>query len=500
MPNIMKRLKYAASAAGVAYKSAFNSGDWISSDRPGNIYSSGNYNRDWNPGTALNYGALAGELWHNSACQAVLNWIIRAWPESYPCVKKKVGDEKVIVKDHPLVDILLNPNEYDDDTVLWAGTIISFWCDGNAYWRINRTRGGAIGEFEYVPHWSISPYRTPGSMSRMPEYYNLNYHGKRLEIPVYDIVHFKFGIDPHNDLLGMSAWASVAREVYTDNEAVNYTATTLRNRGSAWMIVSPKDADAVFEDGDRVKKKIIDGTTGDNRGGVIIMDGSVDVNLPAPMNENGLFNIRKIPETRICALAGIPGMAVGLAAHLERSTFANTEQAEGAAWNTIVAVQRMLGRQLTKQVLWRKENYNQPVNSIFAGFDYSEVRALQPDTAGEWERIGEAYDRGLVDTTEARADMGLEPFTSAQQAEVTGRLQAMKPVSPLAGNKPGTTATPAKSDETDDEEPPAGITVKTPDDIPPKSGGDAEDLPVENKQLDLGIRIRKQIGEMWQTA
>lgn len=33
---------------------------------------------------------------------------------------------------------------------------------------------------------------------------------------------------------------------------------------------------------------------------------------------------------------------------------------------------------------------------------------------------------------------------------------------------------------TDDEEPTAGVAVKTPDDAPaPKSGGNAEDLPVE---------------------
>lgn len=64
----------------------WSSGDWVSSNRPGNVYSS---NRSWyfEPQTAINYAALVGDIWTNSAVQAVLNWIIQAWPESYPCVR-----------------------------------------------------------------------------------------------------------------------------------------------------------------------------------------------------------------------------------------------------------------------------------------------------------------------------------------------------------------------------------------------------------------------------
>src|SRR5689334_8869569 len=77
---------------------AFNSGDWVNSSAPGNVYSSGGYRYDYSPGTSINYATLAGAYWENSACQAVLNWLIRAWPESYPCVKRYgEGGKKLVV-------------------------------------------------------------------------------------------------------------------------------------------------------------------------------------------------------------------------------------------------------------------------------------------------------------------------------------------------------------------------------------------------------------------
>lgn len=466
-PKLTDRIK----AAFAGLKSGFNSGDWVSSNFPGNRYNSSRSGfGNWTPGTNIDYGSLAGDLWKNSMCQAILNWIIRAWPESYPCVKEMQKGKKVVVDDHPLTALLMNPNEFDDDTTLWGATILSFWCDGNAYWRINRTRGGQIGEFEYVPHWAISPYRSPGSTRPGPEKYILGTANGNIDLATWDVVHFRFGRDPENDMLGMSPWASVAREVYTDNEGVNYTASTLRNGGAAWMVVSPKDPKEGFADTEQIRDKIEEKTTGDNRKRVLVLDGAVDIVFPPSYKDMGMLDVRRIPESRAAALSGIPGMAVGFASAQERSTFANTEQAEAAAWNTIICVQRMMGRQLTKQVLWEPRNYNCKPNTIFAGFDYSEVRALQPDTQGEWERIGEAYDRGLLDEDEARADMGLEAFTPKQRAAVAERLKPA-PAAPAAP-KPG--------------------------DLPAGSPSPGAGKAIEAAQI--GVMIREQIAAGWRAG
>lgn len=424
-------------------KTAFNSEDWVSSSLPGNRYSSSRSNYDWNPGTSINYAALAGDLWQNSACQSVLNWIVRAWPESYPCVKRERANKKVIIPDHPLTALLMNPNPYDDDTTLWGATVISFWTDGNAYWRINRTRGGQVGEFEYIPHWAIQPKRNFNSSSPGADFYELATSGGPVKIAPYDIVHYRFGKDPYNDLLGLSAWASVAREVYTDNEAVNMVATTLRNGGSAWMIVSPTGENA-FEDGNQVKDTIEAKTTRDNRGRVIVLDVGTKVDFPPPIKDLGVNDLRRIPETRICALAGIPAMAVGLAAGLERSTFSNAEQAESAAWRTIVAVQRMMGRQATKQVMWEPKNFGSSANALayYVGFDYSDVRALQEDANALHERTREDFLANIISRGEARAVQGMDDIDAGAEVFSADLVQVVSPSKPIqnAANQAGVEA------------------------------------------------------------
>lgn len=425
MPNIIKR----AATALAAFKSSWYSGNWVDSDLPGNRSIGA---RDWHfePQTNLNYGAIVGDIWTNSAVQACLNWIIRAWPESYPCIKEKdpKTGKKVLVEDHPLLAILEAPSEFTDDTILWAGTILSFWCDGNAYWGINRKRNGEIGEFVYLPHFQVQPKkRNDYDVTRVsdgPDYFEYyDYRGFRYEIPVEDIIHFRFGIDPRYPLMGLSPWASVDRHVFTDNEAINYVAATLGNKGTAWAIVTPKDANTSFGDLAEVKTKIVSATTGDKRGGVLVLDAGINLDMPPTMREQGVNELHRLPETRVCALAGIPAITIGFASGIERSTFSNTDQAEAAAWNTIVAVQRMMGRQATRQIFRRPGAFPQyeRANStrlFYIGFDYSEVRALQPDKQKEWERVGEAYDRGLITDTEARMEMGYDKLTALQRLEL----------------------------------------------------------------------------------
>lgn len=412
-------------------KTAYNAGDWVVSSAPGNVYSSGRIRYNTDPGTNLNYSLLAGSFWNNSACQAVLNWIIRAWPESYPCVKRPgEGGKKLVVADHALTRILMNPNEFDDDTVLWAGTIISFWCDGNAYWRINRTKGQKVAEFEYIPHWAVMPHREPDSASPGPDYYRINTLKGPVDADPWDIVHFRFGKDPYNDLLGMSPWNSVNREVYTDNEGCNYTATTLRNRGTAWMIVSPNSADGEIDDPTAVRDLIEARTTGDNRGRVVVLTGGVKIDQPGPMKDMDVTGLRQVPVHRICALAGIAVDSIDLGDAGDHVTFQNQKAADAKSWNTLVQVQRMMGRQLTKQVLWEPRNFNETPLTLFAGFDYSEVRALEVQKGEEWDRILKAIKDGVITRDEGREEMGYDACTDAQKQEIEEYLQSFLPEPP----------------------------------------------------------------------
>lgn len=406
----------AISAIHTNLRAFWGSGNWVDSNHARTLSPS-----SWSPQTNINYAELVGDIGQNSAVQAVLNRITMAWGESYPCVKRAQGDKKVIADDHPLADILHHPNTAYDDTVLWAGTIASFWGDGNAYWGINRNATGALEELVYIPHQCLTPKRFEGSRNPGPDYYEFYDRGKSRKISPLDIVHFRFGIDPWNDMLGMSPWKSVAREVYTDNEALNYINSGLKNGGATWMVASPKHPDAYFDNPAAVKAKIEAQTTGDSRHRVLVMDGATEFTFPPSMKDTGPDALRRTPETRIAALAGFPAIWCGFQAGLERSTYSNTEQAEKDAWRTMVAVQRIMGRQLTMQTIGRPGNFETRYHNkkFYAGFDYSEVRALQPDKALEWDRVGKAYSVYRVITIdEARAEIGYDALTEDQRLEL----------------------------------------------------------------------------------
>jgi len=443
-------------AAGLGLKTFdWNSGDWVSTSLPGNRYSSSRTYWGGEPGTSINYAALVGDLWTNSAVQACLNWLWQAWPESVPCIEEtKRGVQKPVkVEDCPLLDLLLWPNGAYDDTVLWAGTILSYWCDGNAYWLVNRMKNGDAGEFEYIPHTQMCPKRRPDSRNIGPDYFEMTRSGKPEEVPVGDVVHFRFGIDPWNTLKGLSGWASVRRHVYTDNGAVNYVANTLRRGGAPWSIWTAESADMVIPDLDATARSIEAKTSGDNQGGVMVMDYGLKATFPPSLKQQAVDSFHRIPETRICALAGIPPMAIGLASGLERSTFANTEQAQVAAWQTILAVQRMMGRQATQQLIRRPRDTKGKVSyfaqweaanakrDVWVAFDTSDVRALQPDLVAEWERIGKARDRSLLTEDEARAEMGYDPKTPEQRTADAPKPAPVVLAPNAAQNGNGATAT-----------------------------------------------------------
>lgn len=364
-------------------------------------------------GTNLNYAALVGDVWQNSAVAACLNWMLTAFPEAPPCLKE-VGDNgktSLAADSLGVTRLLESPNPSYDDTVLWAGTLLSFVCAGNAYWFKVRDGAGRVKELWYVPHFQVVP-RWKGD--DFISYYEYHPGGNSQIIPVEDVIHFRFGVDPYNPRLGMAPLSSVLREIYTDTQATNYSAAILRNFGSPGVIISPKDSKtAGFDptvdsawDAQSLAKLYKAKTTGDQQGEPLVLDGAVDVNFPSNSPESmALDVIRKYPEARICAVMGIPAMVVGLNVGLERSTFSNYAEARSAAWeDCLLPIMRVMGRQATGQLL--RVDYPQAEKFVI-GFNTAEVRALSEDTDAKHTRAREDYKAGLLDRAESKAEIGM---------------------------------------------------------------------------------------------
>src|SRR5690348_3217798 len=88
------------------------------------------------PQTKFDYQTAVGEPILNSAVAACINWILRTFPEAPLLLQKKdasKGGVYVPVEEHPLTDLIHNPNPYYNETILWMGTLLSFNLNGNAY-------------------------------------------------------------------------------------------------------------------------------------------------------------------------------------------------------------------------------------------------------------------------------------------------------------------------------------------------------------------------------
>lgn len=356
-------------------------------------------------GSRVDYGRMVDPE-TNSIIMACVNWIARTWPEAPPAVWAKATDGTLKrIHDHPLSDLLLKPNPFYSGGALWMGTILSWVLDGNAYWIKERNIQDGVVELWYTPHWLIEPKASLSDPTVFIDHYEYRPTGFPIKIAPENVVHLRYGIDPHNVRKGLSQLKSLMRELWTDEEAANYTGSILRNMGVPGLVISPKGEFSAEPSSDEVRETkayYTQNTTGDHRGEPIVMKGPTEVHEfganPEQMNTRSL---RQIPEERVTAILGIPAAVVGFGTGLEQTKVGATmkELREMAYENNIIPTQRLFAEDISNQLV--PDFVPQPKTVKF-GFDVSEVRVLQDDENKRAERWGLMVEKGYAMVSEAR--------------------------------------------------------------------------------------------------
>lgn len=361
----------------------------------------------------INYAAEVGDGLNSSLVSAVLMWIARNFPEAPPAVWLKdaaTGQERP-EPGHRLVRLLERPNPFFTGPLLWWATVVDWHSRGNAYWLKNRNRAtGFPEELYWLPSWMVRP--ESDSASELITHYVYTVDGVELRIEPERIVHFRYGSDPENPRLGYSPLQAVIREVYTDDEAANFTATLLRNMGVPGIIVSPDiegegGGAAITElEAEAVKDHIRSSFTGDKRGDVAVLTGRTKLQqFGFSPEELILRELRRIPEERVTSATGIPAIVVGLGAGLDRSTFSNMSEAREAAYEAgLIPMQKILAEEVRFQLL--ADFVDDPHEWLF-GFDLSKVRVLQEDLYRQAQRLDLGVRGGWARVAEARRASGL---------------------------------------------------------------------------------------------
>jgi HK97 family phage portal protein len=359
----------------------------------------------WLPRSKFDWLKAVGDGTSSSTVMAPLLWIIRTFPEAPPELFQKLDDgQEEPQRDHPLLRLLQRPNAWYSGAILWMATLVDYYVDGNAYWIKIRDKGGRVRELWWAPHWTMQPY---GDDKNYILFYAYTPGGtESYRVMPSDVVHFRFGLDSDNPLKGFSPLKSVLREVFTDDEAANFTASLLRNMGVPGLLVSPDTDNPPSEtDVAETKAYIKSHFGGDNRGEALVMSGKTKVQefgfSPEQMN---LKDIRRIPEERVSAVLGVPAVVAGLGAGLDRSTFTNYAEAREAAYEqTIIPTQRILAEDVRFQLV--AEFVADPFAWRF-GFDLTNVRVLQEDRTKLEQRLNRGLRAGGIKRSEYRRALG----------------------------------------------------------------------------------------------
>lgn len=359
--------------------------------------------------TAINYATEIGDGRGNSIVEATLGWIAKKFPEAPPQVLHRVAKgEYEAVPDHRLTQLLRRPNPFYSGITLWMATLAD-WKLGNAYWLKGRAVGNNVVELWWVPSTLMTPKWPESEDNRVfISHYEYSPNGKPLRVEVQDVVHFRNGIDPNNVRLGLSTLGSVLREIFTDNEAANYTASLLRNLGVPGALISPSDGDTEIpaEDVPEIKAQWQARFTGDRRGEVMVSGRPVKVETigfsPEQMN---LKDLRRLPEERITAVLGPAAIVAGMGAGLDRSTYANMAEAREASTEDELAPDWVFfAEEIRAQLL---PDFDDPAVSDFR-FDLSKVRALQEDQNALADRLNKMVLAGRLTVNQSLAMQGLE--------------------------------------------------------------------------------------------
>lgn len=393
--------------------------------------------------TSRDYASQIGDPARNSIVASVVGWIARNFPEAPVQITHLVdgaivGILRSATGPGAMLKLLERPNRYYSGVLMWMATVMDFYTSGNAYWLKQRAPSGRVVGLWWAPRQTMKPAWPADRTDVFISHYEYTVDGIVYEIPEQDVVHFRDGIDPNNTRLGLSKLASLFREIFTDDEAANFTASLLTNLGVPGVILAPSNTGMVQGrvDPETIKKTFMEKFGGDKRGEPMVLTSPTDVKVlswsPEQMN---LKELRRIPEERISGVLGVAAVVAGLGAGLDRSTFTNFGEARKAAYEeSVIPMQRLLAAELEVQLLPEFASEDQiEREGMDVAFDIRNVRALQESVDAIWRRHESAATKGLITRKRFKQAIG-EPTTDADNVYVIPNNYML--IEPDGGNQP----------------------------------------------------------------
>jgi len=334
--------------------------------------------------------------------------VLRVYPDSVG------GNLAEPLPDHRLRRLVAQPNPATNECELLQLSIVHLDLSGNCFWLIVRGRDGIPTEL-----WPIRPdlIRIIPSPTN-PRVWSYGYiadptsgiYGGPTEvIPISrrDVVHIKYP-NPLDMYFGQAPMRPATRAVTVDNARTDFVDTLLRNDAVPRVVITTQQQidDKIVE---RLEERWFRRFGGANRGRPAFLQQGMDVKvLGLNMTDLEFGELSGSTEAQICQALRVPPIIASAKVGLDRSTFANMEEAEAYFWkHTMMDLQHLFLGGIRSQILPEFLGVGRP--RIDIRWDNSDVLALQEAESSRWERATNALARGGITVNDFRQVVGLDP-------------------------------------------------------------------------------------------
>lgn len=376
------------------------------------------------PQTTFNYADEVRPVWMSSVVMPILTWSWNVWDEA-PLKMQDFTDptKPRDIDNHDLLKLLENPNDDYGPAELSNTLIASDVCYGNGYLRAipGKYAKGTPVQLYAVPWYEMFP-RWAADGSEWIGFYEHLVNGTRSYIDKSEIVHFRFGVDPANNRLGISPLFAAVRQIFGHNEASNALASLMRNMGMPGLIISPDisafggmPASLSADQRESLKQLAQEKMTGDRRGQPIVPSMPMKIDTvgwsPAQMD---FGNILAQTVTIVCAQYNVDPMAFGFAS--ANKTYSNMEEANTAVYHRVAKpAWARRAAALNDQLLrvWYPNDYARNYRLVY---DTSNIQALQLDQLIQARTLTLLAGGPIVTPNEARQRMSIDALATDESA------------------------------------------------------------------------------------
>lgn len=336
--------------------------------------------------------------------QACVNELAQSILSAPLVVCQGEGEDRVDSPDHPALDLF-----YDNPTYsyaeLWRLIIARLFLTGASFNLLGLYKD-IMGAGTFTP----LPTHLVKRNMRGPQV--LGYEFDRgeadpLKLKPEEVCTILFP-DPQNFGGYVSPLQAACRAVNTDQQRADTTWEVLKNQTIPGGFLQFEKGQAASKSQLEQLKDSFERATGAevaNRGRVAALPPGVQFAPGISPKDVDLSALATMSETRICMVFQVPPILIGAKSGLERSTFANYEEARKSFYaETIRPLWTYLAEGISRSSILGD-------SGEYFRFDDSAVKELSEDRSLQFDRATKAYSAGLLTRNEARAEMGLDPTT-----------------------------------------------------------------------------------------